>query len=190
MPIRSVPLVNGYFYHIYNRVVEGRKLFYVNDNYLFYLRLWKEVNFSACCRLIAYCLMPNHYHYLVQITDAVLFPKKISYLFTRYLKSLNTSRKETGRYFQNRFQGKWIDDESYLTRVCCYIHLNPLKANLVQTLEQWPFSNYLEFIGKRQGELWDRDFFYTYFHSPGDYESYITSRYAEEGLAPYLFKED
>jgi len=190
MPTRNVPLINGYFYHIYNRVVEGRKLFYSDENYLFYLRRWKEVDFSTCCRLIAYCLMPNHYHYLVQITDAVLFPKKISYFFNRYLKSLNASRKETGRYFQDRFKAKWVDNEKYLIGVCCYIHLNPVKANLVPTLNQWPFSNYLEFIGKRNGELCDRNFFNTYFQSPLAYENYIQSRYSEEELEAYLFDED
>jgi putative transposase len=76
MPSRKAPLINSYYYHIYNRVVEGRKLFYAPQHYTFYLTLWKEVDFSPCCRLCAYCLMPNHYHYLVQITDAALFPKK------------------------------------------------------------------------------------------------------------------
>ncbi|MBI1929546.1 transposase [Candidatus Poribacteria bacterium] len=190
MPTRNIPLINGHFYHIYNRVVEGRKLFYSHENYIFYLKRWKEADFSTCCRLIAYCLMPNHYHYLVQITDAALFPKKVSYFFNRYLKSLNASRKETGHYFQNRYQAKWIDDERYLIRVCCYIHRNPVKANLVSTLNQWQFSNYLEFIGKRQGELWDRNFFNTYFQSPSDYERYIQSIYSEEGLEPYLFDEE
>ena len=190
MPTRIVPLINGNFYHVYNRVIEGRSLFYSHQNYRFYLELWKDVDFSTCCRLIAYCLMPNHYHYLVQITDAVLFPKKISYFFNRYLKSLNASRKESGRYFTNRFNAKWINDERYLIGVCCYIHLNPVKANLVASVDQWPFSNYLEFIGKRKGELFDKEFFEEYIQSSVDYENYIKSRYSDESLERYVFDEN
>ena len=190
MPSRKVPIINGNFYHIFNRVVKGRRLFYKTENYLFYLNLWKEVDFSTCCRLIAYCLMPNHYHYLIQIIDAALFPRKISYFFNRYLKSLNVSKKETGRYFENRFQAKLIDNERYLIGVCCYIHLNPIKANLVTSLDQWPFSNYLEFIGKRNGKLWDRKFFEEYIQFPSEYKEYIKSRYTEDGLGPYIFKDD
>jgi putative transposase len=190
MPSRKVPLINGNYYHIYNRVVEERKLFYSQENYLFYLKLWKEVDFSLCCRLCAYCLMPTHYHDLIQITDANLFPKKISYFFNRYLKSLSSSRNETGRYFENRFQAKYVDDESYLLTVCCYIHLNPIKAKLVTALDQWPYSNYLEFIGKRPGALWDRTFFDQYIQSSQNYEHYMTSQYTAEGLGPYIFEDD
>ena len=190
MPTRTIPLINDYYYHIYNRVVEERKLFYEEQNYIFYLKLWKEVDFWPCCRLCAYCLMPNHYHYLVQITDADLFPKKISYFFNRYLKSLSSIKKETGRYFRNRFQIKWIDNEVYLMAACCYIHLNPIKARLATSLEQWPYSNYLEFIGKRNGILWDKGFFDHYIQSPQNYERYMRSQYTEESLEPYIFKED
>jgi putative transposase len=190
MPSRKVPLINGYYYHIYNRVVENRKLFYSQNNYISYLKLWKEVDFSPCCRLITYCLMPTHYHYLVQIINAELFPKKMSYFFNRYLKSLSNLRKETGRYFDGRFQAKWVDNEEYLMAVCCYIHLNPIKTNLVASLEQWPYSNYLEFIGRRIGTLWNRAFFDQYIQSSQNYERYMASKYTEEGLGPYIFEED
>lgn len=190
MPSRKVSLLNGYYYHVYNRVVTGRKLFYTEQNYLFYLKLWKEVDFSPCCRICAYCLMPTHYHYLVRITDAALFPKKISYFFNRYLKSLNSVRQETGRYFKNRFQVRLIDTEDYLITVCGYIHLNPVKANLVTSSEQWPYSNYLEFMGQRHGTLWDQTFFGQYIQHPANYEQYLRLKYTEEGLAPYIFEED
>jgi len=190
MPVRKIPLLNGNFYHIYNRTVENRPLFYSIENYLLYLKLWKEVDFSTCCRLMAYCLMPNHYHYLIQITDAALFPRKFSYLFNRYLKTLNARRGERGRYFKDRFKAKWIDNDRYVIGLCCYIHLNPLKARLVSSLDEWPFSNYLEFVGKRKGELWDRELFEIYIQSPSEYGEYMRSRYSEERLGPYIFEGD
>jgi len=190
MPIRKVPLIENQYYHIYNRVIEGRKLFYEEQNYILYLKLLKEVDFSSCCRLCAYCLMPTHYHYLVQITDADVFPKKMSYFLNRYLKSLSSAKDETGRYFKNRFQAKLIDNDEYLIMVCGYIHLNPIKANLVTSLAQWPYSNYLEFIGKRNGTLWDRTFFETYIRSPEQYEHYLRSKYTEKDIESYIFEKD
>ncbi len=189
MPKRNVPLVNDNYYHIYNRVIAGRKLFYTREDYVSYLTLWKTVEFSSCCRLISYCLMPNHYYYLIQVIDAHLFPKKMSYLFNCYLKSLNNSRNETGSYFKSRFKAKCIDNESYLMAVCAYIHLNPLKAGLITSLEQWSFSNCLEFLGKRSGTLWDKTFFAQHIQTPRNYESYLQTRYTEDGLELYIFKE-
>ena len=190
MPSRSVPLVNGLYYHIFNRVSESKKLFYSQADYISYLTLWQDVDFSTCCKLIAYCLMPNHYHYLLQITDERLFPRKLSYFFNKYLKSLNTKRNEQGRYFENRFKAKVIEDERYLVGVCCYIHLNPVKANLVLSPRDWPFSNYLEFIGRRKGVLWDRLFLKEYFQSPSEYEEFIKSEYDETEVDQFGFDRD
>jgi putative transposase len=106
------------------------------------------------------------------------------------LKSLNSDRHETGRYFQNRFQAKLIDSDAYLITVCGYIHLNPVKANLVRSAEQWAYSNYLEFLGKRHGTLWDQTFFNQYIQHPANYEQYLRSKYTEEGLEPYTFEEN
>ncbi|MBN2029713.1 transposase [bacterium] len=190
MPRRSIPLLNNHYYHIFNRVIQGRKLFHSNDDYIHYLTLFKEIDFSLCCRLIAYCLMPNHYHYLVHIVDPKLFSKKMMFFFNKYLKSLNTSRHESGRYFVNRFKAKVIEKEQYLLKLCCYIHLNPLKAGLVQSLEDWPFSNYLDFIGRRNLELWDKRFFEKFIGSHSNYHGFIHSLWDKSELEPYIFDDD
>ena len=190
MPRRKIPLIKDNYYHIFNRTIPGRKLFYSNNNYVFYLKLWQDVDFSTCCNLAAYCLMPNHYHYLLKITDPELFPRKLSYLFDKYLKTLNKFRNETGHFFSDRFKAKWIDDEQYLLSLCCYIHLNPIKANLVNSLDKWPYSNYLEFMGKRKGILWDKQFFKDFIETPSTYQEFMQSIYSEDNLEKYLFPED
>ncbi len=189
MPKREKPLENGRFYHVYNRVAPNKKLFYSAENYTYFLKLWKKTDFTLCCRLIAYCLMPNHYHFLVQMTDAALFTKKISYVFDRYLKALNNQRKESGQYFKDRFKAKIIENENYLLAVCCYIHLNPVKAHLVDSLAEWPFLNYFEFTGMRSGVLWDEGFFEEYVVSSSDYENYLASRYNDVEIGAYIFDE-
>jgi putative transposase len=189
MPKRDMPLVEGYYYHVYNRVNHDKNLFYSYDNYVYYLDLFKKVDFSASGRMIAYCLMPNHYHYLIQILDAGLFTKKMVFFFNKYLKSLNAARKETGPYFTNRFKAKSIEDEHYLLGLCCYIHQNPVKAGLVQSLDEWPFSNYLEFVGKRHGDIWDNIFFQEFIGTHSNYLAYMNKQYNEEDFKPLVFVE-
>jgi REP element-mobilizing transposase RayT len=189
MPSRRVPLVEGCSYHVYNKVADDLQLFYSKSNYLFFLNLWQEIDFTPCCRLLAYCLMPTHYHFLVTITDPDSFSKKMSYLFNKYLKTLESVLGNTGRYFENRFQNILIDDASYLFRLCCYIHMNPVKAGLVNSLEEWPYSNYLEFVGKGDGKMWDPDFFFSHFDNYSDYEEMIKNIYSETGLDSFLFDE-
>ena len=59
--------------------------------------------------------------------------------------------KIKGPFFPARYKAKIVQDEKYLIGLCYYIHLNPLKAGLVKSLDDWPFSNYPEFVGKRNG---------------------------------------
>ncbi|MCK5145495.1 transposase [bacterium] len=155
MPKRKVPLINDHFYHVYNRVEKGRKLFYNDEHYLFFLKLWLDVDFKSSCKILAYCLMPTHFHYLLQVLDSDLFSKKMSYFFNRYCKSLNTQTNQTGNIFPNRFKAKIITDEKYLTGLCGYIHMNPVRTEMVSAPEQWPYSNYLSCIGRGEDKICD-----------------------------------
>ena len=187
MPKRKVALINGHFYHVYNRVAENQKLFYKKENYIYFLKLWIEVDFTLSCRILAYCLMPNHYHFLLKITDADLFPRKVSYFFNRYCKALNKQRDETGSLFPHRFKAKLIGDEKYLTSLCGYIHMNPVCSELVKRPEEWPYSNYLSCIRKGEDKIADQAYFKQMILSGSDYEKFILNRYNEDNLGPYLF---
>ena len=187
MPSRkSVPLLKGYFYHVFNRVAKGLKLFYGDQDYLYYLKLWREVDFTTCARLLAYCLMPTHYHLLLQITDEELFPRKMSYFFNTYLHNLKEQHHLKGPFFPQRYKAKLITDDSYLMAVCCYIHLNPVGAELVGRIEDWPYSNYPEFINRRNGVLIDRELYKEFIDTPEDYEKFIKERYDEKRIEDFI----
>jgi len=187
MPRRKVPLLNHHFYHVFNRVKENQKLFYKKENYLYFKKLWAEVDFIPSCRILAYCLMPNHYHFLLQITDADLFSRKMSYFFNKYCKILNKQRNKTGSLFPNRFKAKLIGDEKYLTSLCGYIHMNPVSSKLVETPKEWPYSNYLSCIGKGEDNIADQDYFKKMILNEADYQEFILNRYSDDNLGPYLF---
>jgi len=131
--------------------------------------------------------MPTHFHYLLQILDSILFSKKISYFLNRYCKSLNRQRNETGRLFPNRFKEKMITDEKYLTRLCGYIHINPVRSKLVSAPEEWPYSNYLSCIGRCKDKISDQELFREMILEYYDYEEFIRNRYSDDGLGKYLF---
>jgi len=187
MPSRkSVPLIKEHFYHIYNRVAKGLRLFYDDNDYIYYLKLWREVDFLPSARLLAYCLMPTHYHLLVQIIDEKLFPRKMSYFFNTYLHNLKVRHHLQGPFFPQRYKAKYITDNHYLMAVCCYIHLNPVEAGLVERIEDWPYSNYLEFINKRNGVLLDRELHNEFIESPEEYEKFINERYDEDQIEGFI----
>lgn len=140
--------------------------------------------------MIAYCLMPNHYHFLVrQDTErpAGLLPQRV---FNSYTKAHNKRYEHSGTLFEHRYQAKRVNAEQYLLHLCRYIHANPVKDGIVSTLGDWPYSNYAEWIGARQGALVDRAFVQVHFPSPKRYEKfvidYLKTRYLPEDVKNYL----
>ncbi|MBA4313252.1 MAG: transposase [Chlorobiaceae bacterium] len=88
--------------------------------------------------------MPNHFHLLIYFDREVDFSNIMRSLTCSYVKSYNKWYGRTGHLFQGDFQYKEIEREGYLTHLCRYIHLNPVKAQLVRLPEEWEFSDYRE----------------------------------------------
>ncbi len=146
----------GYYYHLYNRGAHKLNIFREEDNYLYVLKLIKKYLRELNLSLIVYCLLPNHYHFLVeQLGDhpAGLLPQRV---FNSYSKAYNKRYDHSGTLFEGRYKAKHVNSDRYLRHLCRYIHANPVKDGLVERLEEWPWSNYLEWVGRRQGKLVDR----------------------------------
>jgi len=79
----------------------------------------------------------------------------------------------TGTLFEERFKALEVDSIEYCIHLCRYIHRNPLEAGLVNDLEQWEYSNYLEWIGKRNGSLVDREFVKSHFINGDAYKEFV-----------------
>ena len=92
--------------------------------------------------IIAYCLMPNHYHFLIkQLSDRPIY-LWIKTLFNSYVQALNKQRKRSGTLFEGRAKSKEIEKKEHLFHIMRYIHFNPVKANIVKNPENWEFSDY------------------------------------------------
>ncbi len=122
--------ISGQYYHIYNRGVEKRNIFACNENYHFLLRRIKEFLPNYPITFIAYCLMPNHYHFLVRAEEDDGVSPFLQRLFNSYTQAFNKQEKRSGTLFESRVKSVLIDANSYLFHMARYIHLNPVRAGL------------------------------------------------------------
>ncbi len=170
-----MPHIAGSYYHVYNRGCNREPIFRTDDNYRYLLSQMRKFLVDSSVAIIAYCLMPNHYHLLLRSDTDDGIPRFVQRLFNSYSQAFNRQQKRHGTIFEGRARSIWVDDERYLLLLCRYIHLNPVAAGLVVSPEAWPYSNYLEWINKRQGILCDREFVETYFPRPGVYAEFVGS---------------
>lgn len=135
--------------------------------------------------IMAFCLMPNHYHLLIrQLADngIVNFMKKIGTGYTLYF---NTKYKRVGSLFQGRFKANLIDQESQFIHIPHYIHLNPLKIvepywkegvisdyeKNIQFIENYRWSSFLDYIGKKNfPSVTQREFLLNFFNGQQNYK--------------------
>ncbi len=168
--------VAGGHYHIYNRGIEKRIIFEGDIDYKIFLKYLKEAlsprpnpkklltaftlkgatfkglprqvkNFSENIDLVAYCLMPNHFHLLVKQNGEMDINKFMQSVVTRYSMYFNKKYKRVGKLFQGHYKAVLINDENYLLHLSRYIHLNP--SEHTNNLEI-AYSSYSEYLGKRK----------------------------------------
>jgi REP element-mobilizing transposase RayT len=167
--------IPGHFYHVYNRGVNRQRIFAHDGNYRFLLRRTKRYLKDYDLSVIAYCLMPNHYHFLLRPGEDDALSRFIQRLFNSYTQAFNRQHDRSGTLFEGRAKSILVDDERYVLYLCRYIHLNPVKAGLVTHPSEWPYSNYREWVGRRSGTLVDHTFIEADFSTPREYESFVTS---------------
>jgi putative transposase len=131
----------GLSYHVWSRGV-GRMTIYLDEtDRVRFLDIFGDsvVAHNVCCH--AYCLMTNHYH-IVITTDEPNLSHAIHQVNSRYAEWWNGRHRRPGHVFQGRFGAQVIQDESYLLTACRYVVLNPVRAGLVTSPEQWRWSSY------------------------------------------------
>jgi REP element-mobilizing transposase RayT len=144
MPRRPRIEIAGY-YHIINRGVEQRVIFKEPVDYEYFEELMCFYMKSYGIVLHNYCLMSNHYHLLIEITQENL-SKFMRQLNMNYAIYFNKKYKRTGHLWQGRFKSWYVTDEAYLYTLMLYIEHNPLKAHMVKRLEAYPYSSYHYFL--------------------------------------------
>ncbi|RXJ69315.1 hypothetical protein CRV08_04715 [Halarcobacter ebronensis] len=135
------------YYHIINRGVEKRVVFYDKDDFEYFIDLLsigcKKFNIT----LHNYCIMNNHYHLLIELIEENL-SKFMRYLNATYAIYFNKKYKRVGHLWQGRFKSWYVANEAYLYILMRYIEQNPIKAKIVEKIEYYPYSSSFYFFKK------------------------------------------
>ena len=133
------------YYHVINRGVDKMNIFREPDDYEYFEELMCFYMKSYGITLHNYCLMSNHYHLLIEISQENL-SKFMRQLNMNYAIYFNKKYHRSGHLWQGRFKSWYVTDEAYLYTLMLYIEQNPLKANIVKNLEEYPYSSYHYFL--------------------------------------------
>jgi REP-associated tyrosine transposase len=164
LPYRINKSYSNCFYHIYNRGNNRNKIFFEEKNYFYFLGKISK-NFKGAIDLIAFCLMPNHYHLLVKVNENGAIEMAMQKISTGFTRAINKSYGRTGHLFGGRYKNKLIPNDEYLVHLVRYIHLNPVRARLVGKMKDWKYSSYMDYLGKRNLNILDKAFLLNYFNS-------------------------
>ncbi len=178
----------GGYYHIFNRGVNKNKIFFCPENYEYLLKRIKRTYKKHKITMIAFCLMPNHYHFLLRQDSGKSISDWLKMLFSGYVQAVNIQQNRTGNLFGGKPKKRLIDKEEYLQHLIYYIHFNPVKAGLVSATDKWKFSNYLECIGKRANFPFDELLINDLFGSKKEYMIFTESYYLDKILGKQLEK--
>jgi len=160
----------GELYHIYNRGNNKQKIFFSPDNYFFFLKKVRKF-IMPLCDILAYCLMPNHFHFLINADSRTVATRLIAnqqknilsegirMLLSSYTLAINKQNGTTGSLFQQNTKAKCLAKGSNNYGYIClhYIHQNPMKAGLVKRMEDWEYSSFNDYCGNRNETICNKE---------------------------------
>ncbi len=210
---RKVVFVNDQVYHVYNRGVEKRPVFMNKREYTravetvkFYrfadlpIRLSKFLvipekekdalfkniveNHKKLVDVLSYCLMPNHFHFLLRQKHKNGISTFIANITNSYTKYFNTKHERVGPLFQGLFKAVWVENEEQLIHLTRYIHLNPVSSFIIkpEELHDYTWSSYSEYISKTDHGICDTGTVLSSFSSVKKYIDFVMDQvsYAQE----------
>jgi REP element-mobilizing transposase RayT len=142
-------LPDGVF-HVTGRGVARAAIFRDEHDYLYFRRQLLRVGESFAWQIHAYCLLPNHYHLIVEATqlDLTLGMQRLN---GRYAQRYNERYDRCGHVFQNRFSSYVIDSEEHFERALAYVRANPVEAGLCEGVADWPWADGMSDSDESQG---------------------------------------
>ncbi|MBI2601393.1 transposase [Candidatus Daviesbacteria bacterium] len=203
MPGRKTPLVIGEIYHVFNRGINRQPTFITKGDYLraqvsinFYRFLRPPTSLSKFLKLdndrqedmwkllqqtkrsveiLSYCLMPNHFHFLLKQIEENGISKFMGNLQNSYTKYFNTKNDRDGSLFLDQFKAVRVETDEQLIHLTRYIHLNPHTGYVIKSLEElgkYPWSSFPDFL-KEEGQFVDVNFALSFFGSSEKYKKFV-----------------
>lgn len=196
MPTRNVPLVNNEFYHILNRGVAQIPIFIDKRDYSRFLKASVYYQFQGpkpkfsffdpennnlnlstkIVEIICYCLMPNHFHFLIKQKLEGGITEFISKLSNSYTKYFNKKNGRSGPLLQGEFKAIHVDTDEQLFHLSRYIHLNPLVSFVTKSLDNYQWSSYQEYLGTGKDDICVKEPILNQFKSSQEYQQFINDQ--------------
>ena len=186
MRIKATDFLQGHYYHIYNHASQNLLLYRDAEDYQNCLSLMNKYLNSPDFSMVAFCLMPNHYHLFIRQNGECPIYLIMNKIWFRYSKFYNGKYGGKGSIFAEKTQHKHVDKDIYLLRLSAYIHQNPVTAGLVATPEHWEWSNYREWIGLRDALLCDYDICRIYYKDESSYREMMVDMAAAKQIKDYM----
>lgn len=193
MPARYIPFADNEYYHVFNRGVARMPIFNSIYNYqrfmktvIYYQIEGPKPRFSnfvptahsldkskKIVNIVAYCLMPNHFHFILQQVRENGISEFVSKLSNSYTKYFNTKFERVGPLLQGQFKAVYIETDEQLTHLSRYIHLNPLVGYVTKDLSLYPWSSYNEFLNNDSSGICSKEIVLDKFKSRTDYRQFV-----------------
>jgi REP element-mobilizing transposase RayT len=153
---------DGAFYHVMNRGNASQKIFRSTKDKEAFLKLLEESVDRWKIRIHGFCLMPNHYHLLVE-TPLGNLSRCMRHINGVYTQRFNKKWKRDGHIFRGRYKAILVEDDAYLIELLRYIHLNAVKAGLAPTARDYLWSSHPFYMGLKSSKWLTTDFLLSYF---------------------------
>jgi putative transposase len=209
MPGRILPLINNEVYHVFNRGSDKRDIFLKSKDYkrftktfYYYQHIGPKPKFSMLSKetfnnfhptpnsklveIFSYCLMPNHFHFLVRQLKTNGVSIFMSQVLNSYTKYFNIKRKRIGPLFQGAFKTTRVESDEQLIHLSRYIHLNPVVSGIVNSPNNYTWSSYKEYADNAR-EFCSTDLILELFPSRKEYCKFIEEQ-IEYGITLEIIK--
>ena len=208
MPGRKIPLITSETYHVLNRGISNQLVFktkgnldraiktmkyYQNENpplkfsefFLISKKRRKEIiekmpiKKQVLIEMIAFCLMPNHFHFILKQVKDQGISSYISKFTNSYTRYFNVKNKRHGPLFQGKFKAVRIKSEAQLLHLSRYIHLNPYSSHIIkkaEEIENYPYSSFGEYLGKSKTKFCSKEDILNNFKENCSYRKFVLER--------------
>ena len=139
-------------YHLMERGIRRQKIFEDEMDYQVFKEIMRVAMDKYSCTVHAYCLMSNHFHILLE-TDDIEVSAFMKYLASSYAIYFNKKYRYSGHVFEGRYKSCLVKDDTYFLQTSRYIHLNPVKARMVSTPEEYKWSSYRTMISLTDDQI-------------------------------------
>jgi putative transposase len=207
----NLPSMPNEYYHIYNRGNNKDDIFFIEDNYRFFLTKY-DYYLSEYLTTYAFCLLPNHFHFFVKIksdteimevakrdfpslgdfenqkTPSEIVSERFRRFFMSYSKAVNVQQKREGSLLRKYFRRKLVDDTAYCYHLMAYIHFNPTHHGYCIDFQTYKWSSYTRYLQDRPSKLPKKEV-RMMFQTDKEYVEYHLFRLDLKLLEKYIIEE-